>query len=94
MYSGVMSIDRVRCNVVGANLKPQYLFLETSSAKALAKRTRKSTKFFDLRSTPFRLATHSRGLAMSCVDFGGAQIRSPVDASFSPFGRPSLVDAS
>ena len=30
----------------------------------------------------FRLATHLRGLATTCVDFGRAQIRMQVDASF------------
>ena len=39
----------------------------------------------------FRFATHLRGLAMTCVDFGRAQIRTQVDARFSPFGHPTQV---
>ena len=40
----------------------------------------------------FRFITHLRGLAMTCVDFGRAQIRTQVDARFSPFGHPTQVD--
>ena len=49
---------------------------------------RKSTQSFDLRST---CVSFGHPLALTCVDFGRAQIRTQVDASFSPFGHPSQV---
>ena len=42
----------------------------------------------------FRWTSHLRCLACTCVDFGRAQIRTQVDASFSPFGHPTQVDPS
>ena len=52
---------------------------------------RKSTQVFDMRST---CVSFGHPLAMTCVDFGRAQIRTQVDASFSPFGHPTQVDTS
>ena len=37
----------------------------------------------------FRLATHLNVLTCAEVHFGRAQIRTQVDASFSPFGHPT-----
>ena len=60
---------------------------------ALTKRTRKPTQVN--LSFVFRLATYLRRLAiMTCVDFGRAQIRTQVDASFSLFGHPTQVDTN
>ena len=46
----------------------------------------------------FRVATQLLGLASSCddsaFDFGPAQTRTQVDASFSAFGQPTQVDTS
>ena len=61
-------------------------------------RTRKSTLVLNLRPTcvsfDYLLSwTYSR-LVTPCVDFGRAQIRTQVDASFSPFGHPTHVDTS
>ena len=63
--------------------------------KALAKRTRKSTQVLDLRSQlAFRLATLLRRLALTCIDFGRAQIWTQVDSSILSFGHPAQVDTS
>ena len=51
-------------------------------------------KFRTFVQLAFRLATHLRRLATSCVDFGWAQIWTQVDASFLPFGYPVQVDTS
>ena len=42
----------------------------------------------------FCLAIYLRGLAMTCIDFGWAQIRTQVAASFSPFGHPTQLKLS
>ena len=42
-----------------------------------------------LESRRKSMATHLRGLATTCVGFTRTQIRSQVDASFSPFGHPT-----
>ena len=42
----------------------------------------------------FCLAIYLRGLAMTCIDFGWAQIRTQVAASFSLFGHRTQVNAS
>ena len=47
-------------------------------------------KFWICVQLAFRLATH---LASTCVDFGGAQIWTQVDALL-PFGHPAQVDTS
>ena len=51
-------------------------------------------KFATCVRLAFRLATHLRGLATTCVDFGRAQIWTQVDASFLPFGHPVAVNTS
>ena len=88
----------LRCS--GQKLKARQIFshrlhyhkniaLTTKSwTNGLASR-RKLTQVFDLRST---CVSFGHPLALSCVDIGRAQIRTQVDASFSPFGHPTEVD--
>ena len=42
----------------------------------------------------FRLATYLRGLASTCTDFGRAQSRTQVHASFSPLAHPTQVETN
>ena len=46
-----------------------------------------------LRHRLARPCVHLRWLAMTCAYFGRDQIRTQVDASFSPFGHPTQVNA-
>jgi len=46
-----------------------------------------------LRLRLARSCAHLRWLAMTCAHFGGDQICTQVDASFSPFGYPIQVNA-
>ena len=52
---------------------------------------RKSRQVLDLRST---CVSFGHPLALTCVDLGRAQIRTQVDACFSPFGHPTQVDTT
>ena len=47
-----------------------------------------------LRLRLARACVHLRWLAMTCAHFGRDQIYTQVDASFSPFGHPTQVNAS
>ena len=47
-----------------------------------------------LRLRSARPCVHLRWLAMTCAHFGRDQICTKVDASFSPFGHPTQVNAS
>ena len=47
-----------------------------------------------LRLRLARTCVHLRWLAMTCAHFGRDQICTQVDASFSPFGHPTQVNAS
>ena len=48
----------------------------------------------NLRLRLARACVHLRWLARTCAHFGGDQICTQVKASFSPFGRPTQVNAS
>ena len=62
--------------------------------KALTKQTRTWTQVenLDLLATLFRQAL--RALTLTCPQFGRDQFCTQVDASFSPFGHPTQLDAS
>ena len=49
---------------------------------------RMSTQVFDLHST---CVSFGHPLALTCVDFGWAQIRTQVAAGFAPFGHPTQL---
>ena len=55
---------------------------------------RKLKTWVNLRQRLARACAHLRWLAMTCAHFGRDQICVQVDASFSPFGHPTQVDAS
>ena len=54
----------------------------------------KSKTWLNLRLRLARACVHLRWLAMTCAHFGRDQICTQVDASFSPFGHPTQVNAS
>ena len=62
--------------------------------KALAKRRRKLTQVEDLGLVATLFGQGLRALALTCAHFDRDQICTQVDASFSPFGHPTQVDAS
>ena len=57
-------------------------------------RERKFSTCVYLRLRLGRACVHLRWLAMTCAHFGRDQICMQVDASFSPFGHPTQVNAS
>ena len=56
--------------------------------------SRKLRTWVYLRLRLARTYVHLRWLAMTCAHFGRDQICTQVDASFSPFGHPTRVNAS
>ena len=64
------------------------------STKALAKRRCKLKTWVFWRLRLARPCAHFRRLAITCLHFGPDQIYMLAKASFSPFGRPTLVNAS
>ena len=61
-----------------------------SKTTALAEGTRNSMHVFYLRFSSCISFRHPLALTWkTCVDFGRAQTRTQVDASFSPFGHPT-----
>ena len=56
--------------------------------------SRKLRTWVYLRLRLARTCVHLRWLAMTCAHFGRDQICTQVDASFSPFGHPTQVNAS
>ena len=56
--------------------------------------SRKLKTWVYLRLRLARPCVHLRWLAMACAHFGRDQICTKVDASFSPFGHPTQVNAS
>ena len=71
----------------------QGLSRKKRNFKALAKRSRKLKTWVYLRLRLARPCVHLRWLAMTCAHFGRGQICKQVDASFSPFGHPTQVNA-
>ena len=70
---------------------------KNANTKALAKRIRKLTQVEDLGQLATSFGQGLRALAltsMTCAHFGRDQICTQVDASFSPFGHPTQVNAS
>ena len=59
---------------------------------AASRRKLKTWVYLQLRLA--RPCVHLRWLAMTCAHFGRDQICTQVDASFSPFGHPTHVNAS
>ena len=55
---------------------------------------RKLKTWVNLRLCLARACVHLRWLAMTCAHFGRDHICTQVDASFSPFGHPTQVNAS
>ena len=55
---------------------------------------RRLKTWFNMRLRLARAYVHLRWLATTCVHFVRDQICTQVDASFSPFGRPTQVNAS
>ena len=77
-----------------ANQRAYYCSHIINFCKALAKRRRKLKTWVNLRLRLASARVHLCWLAMTCAHFGRDQICTQVDASFSPFGHPTQVNAS